>query len=82
MQKIIQLFEQQAVLEVQTPTLLDTPTSYVYIDSISLSVNADISVVEIFIKFAKCFLITNTVSAILMNLLCLNIIAWVLIFIS
>ncbi|BBB23169.1 lysyl-tRNA synthetase, class II [Abyssogena phaseoliformis symbiont OG214] len=41
-QKIRQFFEQQAVLEVQTPTLLNTPTSDVYIDSISLSVNADI----------------------------------------
>jgi lysyl-tRNA synthetase class 2 len=41
-QKIRQFFEQQAVLEVQTPTLLNIPTSDVYIDSISLSVNADI----------------------------------------
>ncbi len=41
-QKIRRFFEQQAVLEVQTPTLLNTPTSDVYIDSISLNINANI----------------------------------------
>ncbi len=41
-QKIRRFFEQQAVLEVQTPTLLNTPTNDVYIDSISLNINADI----------------------------------------
>ncbi len=41
-QKIRQFFEQQKVLEVQTLTLLNTPTSDVYIDSISSTVNVDI----------------------------------------
>lgn len=46
-QKIRRFFEQQAVLEVQTPTLLNTPTSDVYIDSISLNINADIGMQSI-----------------------------------
>ncbi|BBB23702.1 lysyl-tRNA synthetase, class II [Isorropodon fossajaponicum endosymbiont JTNG4] len=46
-QKIRQFFEQQAVLEVHTPTLINAPTSDVYIDSISLSMNADIGMQSI-----------------------------------
>lgn len=42
MRKIRNFFEQRSVLEVQTPTLLNTPTSDVYIDSISVCINADI----------------------------------------
>ncbi len=39
LQKIRQFFDDQAVLEVQTPSLLDVPVTDVYIDSISMQVN-------------------------------------------
>lgn len=42
LQKIRHFFSQQNVIEVQTPALLNAPTTDVYIDSISLSVNQDI----------------------------------------
>lgn len=40
--KIRTFFDNQNVLEVQTPTLLNTPTTDVYIDSISVLLNQDI----------------------------------------
>jgi lysyl-tRNA synthetase class II len=40
--KIRQFFDGQGLCEVQTPQLLDYPTTDVYIDSIALQVNKDI----------------------------------------
>ncbi|HAG48101.1 MAG TPA: EF-P lysine aminoacylase GenX, partial [Gammaproteobacteria bacterium] len=37
--QIRQFFSQQDVVEVQTPQLLNTPTTDVYIDSIAMQVN-------------------------------------------
>ena len=39
--QIRQFFSQQDVVEVQTPQLLNTPTTDVYIDSIAMQVNGD-----------------------------------------